>query len=137
MILAIGGFIIAYLDLTAEDPVCKCDHGKPTNKADGCATDGQLNCIECWFGTPIALDNGQDICEPSERKSKEKPPKSCEAGYDLQFGTCTKITARTTQYLMYTLSKSQTVYSYTLDVDRDPVKNGKFKIPYTGPTTYI
>ena len=40
-------------------------------------------------------------------------------------------TAMTTQYLMYTMYDSKTVYSYTLDVDRDPVKNGKFKIPYS------
>ena len=40
-------------------------------------------------------------------------------------------TAMTTQYLMYTMVESQTVYSYTLDVDRDPVKNGEFKIPYS------
>ena len=40
-------------------------------------------------------------------------------------------TAMTTQYLMYTRYKSQTVYSYTLDVDRDPVKNGQFRIPFS------
>ena len=37
----------------------------------------------------------------------------------------------TTQYLMYTLYQSQTIYSYTLDVDRDPVKNGQFTIPFS------
>ena len=40
-------------------------------------------------------------------------------------------TAMTTQYLMYTREYSKTVYSYTLDVDRDPVKNGEFKIPFS------
>ena len=37
----------------------------------------------------------------------------------------------TTQHLMYTRYESQTIYSYTLDVDQDPVKNGKYTIPFS------
>ena len=37
----------------------------------------------------------------------------------------------TTQHLMYTMLGSQTIYSYTLDADRDPVKNGQFTIPFS------
>ena len=33
--------------------------------------------------------------------------------------------------LMYTVFESQSIYSYTLDVGRDPVKNGQFTIPYS------
>jgi len=35
------------------------------------------------------------------------------------------------QLLMYTLRSSQKIYSYKLDVDRDPVKNGQFTIPFS------
>jgi len=46
---------------------------------------------------------------------------------------CDKIEPVTseTQYLMYTVKDSQTIYTYTLDVDRDPVDNGQFKIPFS------
>ena len=37
----------------------------------------------------------------------------------------------TTQYLMYTKAYSQRIYSYTLDLDRAPMKTGEFKIPYS------
>ena len=39
--------------------------------------------------------------------------------------------AMTTQYLMYTSQESQTVYSYTLEAGRDPLKNGQYTIPYS------
>jgi len=44
-------------------------------------------------------------------------------------GTDCETKINTTQYLMYTLEDSGTIYSYTLYDDRDPVKNGQFTIP--------
>ena len=37
----------------------------------------------------------------------------------------------TTQYLMYTMENSQTIFSYLFDVDQVPLKNGQFTIPYS------
>ena len=39
------------------------------------------------------------------------------------------------QYLMYTVLGSKTIYSYTLDNYRGPVKNGQFNIPFS--TDYV
>ena len=37
----------------------------------------------------------------------------------------------TTQYLMYTLYETQTIHSYILDVDKKPLEDGQFEIPYS------
>ena len=41
----------------------------------------------------------------------------------------TTINAITSQYLMYTTYRSQTIYSYIIGVDQDPVKKGQFTFP--------
>ena len=51
---------------------------------------------------------------------------SCDSGYVLTSNMFCKV-----QYLMYTMKESQTIYSYTLDVDQDPMKNGQFTIPFS------
>ena len=62
----------------------------------------------------------------------------CDSGFYLQSDTCTRIPRD--QYLMYTngmMGPSRTIYSYTLHLDRNPVKCGQFEIPYSASSPRI
>ena len=121
--------------------VCTCESG---TGADGvnCYPDGVAKCVSCNIGynlqSGVCVENVCTCESGSEATGIDcltdglAKCVSCNSGYDLQFNTCVEtFVPSTVQYLMYTLYKSQTIYSYTLDVDRKPLKNGQFVIPFS------
>ena len=94
--------------------------------------------------TPTLVDRRANWCSTLSRKYPDTLERLCEPKWSDKLGCCktckdfqvVQTTAETvtnpiaSRYLMYTVHKSQTIYSYNLDVDRDPVKNGQFTIPY-------
>ena len=91
--------------------------------------DGAANCASCETGYHLQSDacvENMCTCESGSAATGSDCLTdglamcvSCNSGFDLQSNVCTTATI---QYLMYTMMQSQTVYSYTLDIDRPPLK---------------
>ena len=83
-----------------------------------------------------SCSDGENWCKKYLIKSPKMFATTIDMDATPELVTTDKIMANksTTQYLMYTycdlMLNSKTVYSYTLDADRNPVKNGQFAIPF-------
>ena len=121
-----------------ETGVCSCESGTGAKGLE-CLANGVAKCESCHAGYNLQSDaciENMCSCESGDGAvgldcSTDGVAKcnSCDYGYDLQSDTCTK----QVQYLMYTTKASQTIYSYTLDVDQVPINqiDNTFTIPFS------